>query len=401
VTGAKTEKKGPPTLAAALASIQKKHHLSIGSLAAVADPVAAISTGNLAIDAITGVNGIPLGRMTELYGLPSSGKTTTALQTASILQRIIKSGGSDALGVKASDRILYLDYEHALDPTYASALGLDIADESFLFAQPGSLEEGASVARTLIETGDIRLVIFDSVAAMVSEILLEADIGACAVAMRTAALIAQLCSALNPLLYDTRCAAIFLNHLAEKISMGARPGAPPITTTPGGRALKYHASLRLEYRQVGQNKETVLDPLTRQELSQTTSTDVLIKVVKNKVAPPFRQAHARVRFGTGFDNGWTGMAILVAQKIVVAGKSGYLYFDKAPELVHPDMPLQATGSHRPYLLGERALVTFLDEHPDWTDKVVARAAEVLTISPVSLAVDDSTPLPDDESGEDL
>ena len=146
-----------------LAKAQKKYDLSVGPLSQIAQDATFISTGNIAIDHIIG-GGLPLGRSVELAGPPSSGKTTTALQTAAELQKIIIAGGDPSRGIKPDDKILYLDYEQTIDQSYAKALGLDIDHESFLLTQPDTLEDGANLAVELIGTGRVRLVIWDSVA---------------------------------------------------------------------------------------------------------------------------------------------------------------------------------------------------------------------------------------------
>ncbi len=352
-----------------VAEFDKKHGLKIGSLSDVSTPTTGLTTGNLAIDYLTGVGGLPLGRVTELYGLPSSGKTTTALQTAVNLQRKIIESGSD-------DRILYLDFEHALDEEYASDLGLDLDHPSLLVAQPHWLEQGAEAALQLIETGKIRMSIWDSVAAMAPKRLIEGGFDQNTSAMHRAKLLSGLMQTLASLLHQKNCAGVFINHLMESIEMTGRPGLPPKVTTPGGKALKYYSSVRLEYKQGQGIKNKLDDFLTGEETNQLVGQQVYVKCVKNKVGPPMRTAEVRSRFGMGFDNAWSALQVLLARKRIVAGSAGYFYFDKSPELIHEDMSVSSTG--RPHVQGEANLLAFADNHPDWRAGVIAAAVAVLT-----------------------
>lgn len=368
-----------PTVEEVLAAASKKYDLRVGSLSEIAEPVQSFSTGNLAIDHIIGCGGLPLGRSVELYGLPASGKSTTALQSAATLQQLIIAGGNEDLTkgplVAADDRIIYFDYEHALDPEYALALGLNLDHPSFLFSQPDSLEQGANVARALLETGKVRLMIWDSVAAMTPSALLEAETGKATVALQ-ARLMSTFLKTLTPALKEHRCTAVFLNHLMDMVDTGgSRPGMPARTSTPGGRALKYYASLRLEFTQIKTLKTAVHDELSNEQIDQVTATNVKIKVIKNKVAPPFREAVVRVRFGRGFDNFYSAVQVLLAHKVLKAA-TGWYYFDRAPELVHVDMPVAANGKGS-YIRGEESLFDFADSHPEWRRQVIQMATEVL------------------------
>ncbi len=350
----------------------KKHDLNIGSFASIAQPVTGLSTGNIAIDYVCGVGGLPQGRITELYGLPSSGKTTTALQTAANLQRAIIAQGSD-------DKILYLDFEHALDADYASDLGLDLDHPSLLLTQPHWLEQGAEAALALINTGQIRMSIWDSVAAMAPKRLIDGGFDQATSAMHRAKLLSGLMQTLASLLHQKNCAGVFINHMMESVEMTGRPGLPPKTTTPGGRALKYYASVRLEFKQGQSIKSKLEDHLTGEQTNQFVAQQVYVKCVKNKVATPMRTAEVRSRFGRGFDNIFSALQILIASNLVVAGAAGYYYFDhkKVPGLVHPDMDVNGTG--RPNIQGEATLLAFADEHPDWSEQVVRHAAEELAV----------------------
>lgn len=773
-----------PTVDEVIKNALKKYDLPIGPLGSIAEDVQAYSTGNLAIDHLTGVGGLPAGRSIEMYGTQSCGKTTLAIQTCVTLQRIIKAGGnSDPTAgpiVGPDDKIGYFDFEHAMDPVYVAALGLDTKHPSFLFCQPTTLEQGANVARALVETGDLRLMVWDSIPGAIPSSKSEAEIGKsqplhalvltpvgwrkmgelqvgdavvdpygeystvtritqqgtkqtyrvtfedgrsaessedhlweilnpnakrdgkatltlslreiierrdrlqkrvhvplvivpykgmkrsypvdpyvlglmlgdgcmvmktpmfttmdaeliesisarlpanieavlnqgtldntaksyyfsmtyiaepfcgncegdeklvgrglcqkcwraaknegrlefypadgrvenpfraalkragvwgktahgkrvpetyldgesydrlavlqglldtdghvtangvvefCSVSpgladdvaylvrslggrarvstkgtthsdaylvhivlptrivpfrlarkkaraeqrrgdgtaglaissiepVRTpefhqciavsarsklyvtddfvvthnslpavaAKLYADFISALNEPLHRNNCTAIYINHLAEVMGMsgGQRPGMPPLTTTPGGRALKFYASVRIEFRPLGSVKEKYIDPLTKEEIEQITATNVKVKIVKNKVGPPQRQALVRVRWGKGFDNFWTALQILIAHKKVVYS-SGYFYFEKSPELVHIDMARQTTGTKRPYVRTEVALFAFAEQRPEWRDQAIASAAAILvaeqddiSAEPVDLLVEEVT-----------
>jgi recombination protein RecA len=379
---------------------ERKYDLRVSTLADIAEDVSAYSTGNLAIDHLTGVGGVPVGRSIEMYGPPSCGKTTTAVQTCVTLQRIIKDGGNidPALGplVTPDSKIVYFDYEHATDPNYLTALGLDIEHPSFRFAQPSTLEQGANVARALVETGEARLIVWDSIAAAVPSPKAEAEIGKSLPAV-AAKLYADFLSSLNEPLHRNNCTAIFVNHLAEAMTMGQRPGMPPLTTTPGGRALKFYASVRLEFKQQGSVKEKYIDPLTKEEIEQVTATNVRVKVVKNKVGPPFRQALVRVRWGKGFDNFWSALQVLIAHRRIVFATGGYFYFEKSPDLVHEEMSRQTTGNKRPYVRGEKAIFDFADTHAEWREQVIAAAVAVLDEEPEPMGVEVQDMLVEDKT----
>ncbi len=352
-------------------TVAKKYDVRVGSLSAVATKTEALTTGNLAIDYLTGVGGLPIGRVTECYGQPSSGKTTTALQAAAELQKRIIAERSD-------EYILFMDFEHALDEDYAGSLGLDVNHPSFLLAQPYWLEQGAEAAQKLIETGKVRLSIWDSVAEMTPKSVLDADFDRRTSAMERARMIKELLARMTPLIHQKRCASVFLNHLVEGIDMGGgRPGMPPPETTPGGKALKFYSSLRMSYKQVKQIKGKTFDALAGDTVDQVVAVDTKVKVTKNKLGNPFREAVVRVRFGAGFDNAWSALQVLTAYRKVVIGTSGFHYFDakNVPELVHADMRTSPTG--RPTIQGEYNVLRFADEHPDWRQALITRAVAAI------------------------
>ena len=365
-------------LAELLATAEKKYNIVAGPMNQIADKVTFISTGNLAIDYMLG-GGIPLGRSVELSGFPSSGKTTTALQAAVSLQKIILRGGDPDLDIRPDHRILYMDYEQAMDKDYAKALGLDTDDPSFIYSAPDSLEDGADFILAALDTGYVKFVIVDSVPAMIPNAVADNDVSKSLPAAAAKSL-AVFGKKLNPLLAHNNASVVFINHLMEKIEMGGgrRPGMPPATTTPGGMALKYFASVRVEYKQMKQHKGAIYDKLSGAEVEAVTSTDVRVKSVKNKVAPPFREAIVRVRFGKGFDNFWTAMNILISNKLVMY-QTGHYYFHKVDEkgLAPEWMKRAATGTQRPYIKGDKALIKSADKYPEWEQGLVDLAREVL------------------------
>lgn len=358
-----------PSIGDLLADINKKSDLRVGAASEVVKETEWLTAGNIGIDWAAG-RGLPLGRLVELYGPPSSGKTTAALQTAAALQRAIIVEGRD-------EHILYLDYEHAIDPEYTANLGLDINHTSFLLAQPYSLEQGAEAALRLITTGKIRLVIWDSVAAMASIARLEGEFDQRTAAMNKARLMAGLMLQLTPLLYKHKTTAILINHLMESVEMSGRPGMPPKVTTPGGKAPKYYASVRLEFRQMGNTKARTPDILTGEITNQAVATHVKVKCVKNKCATPFREAELCIRYGRGFDNVWSALQVLLAYKAVRKDGAWYRFLNDT--LHHPDMrSIAVVGkTNHPSIQGESGVLAFADARPDWAALVVAEAMELI------------------------
>lgn len=358
-----------------LATADKKFDTVVGPMSQIATESVFVSTGNMAIDYVTG-GGIPLGRITELSGFASSGKTTTALQAAAELQKIIKSGGDPEKGITPDDVIMYFDYEQAMDPTYAKALGLDVDDYSFQFSQPSSLENGANLAIAAGKTGAVRMMIFDSVATMIPDSRIEKDVGEYTVGLQ-AKLLTDFGNNMNIVAADHNIAVVLLNHTKEKLGMGGRPGVT-ITTTPGGVGLKFLSSVRVEYAQRKQNKSKVFDDVMGEDVERVMSTDVKIKTVKNKLAPPFREAMVRVRFGKGFDNFYTALQILISRKIVKFQGAMY-YFHELEEFGGcPDwMPRASTGTHRPYIKGLDNVLAAADADPEWAALMIKEAEEIL------------------------
>jgi protein RecA len=268
-----------------------------------------LDTGNIALNDILG-GGVAVGRIAQFYGKSQSGKTTAALQTAAGEQRRILAEESDEI-------ILYMDYECALDETYARSLGLNIHDDSFLMLRPEDFETGANLAKEIIETGKVALMVWDSVAAAIPSAVFADEVGKAAVAP-LARLMSPFLGMLNPILLKTDTAAIFINHIHSAI--GGMPGfGPPQKTRPGGEKLTYYSSQMIEF--IGTNKEKgKVTNVYGEEVEVAVATEVRMVCTKNKVGIPQREAKALVRYGIGFDNLWSAQKVLEFNGLVV--KSG-------------------------------------------------------------------------------
>ncbi|MGT2742697.1 recombinase RecA [Streptococcus plurextorum] len=256
--------------------------------------VQVMSSGSLALDIALGAGGYPKGRIIEIYGPESSGKTTVALHAVAQAQ---KEGGVAA----------FIDAEHALDPAYAAALGVDI--DELLLSQPDSGEQGLEIAGKLIDSGAVDLVVIDSVAALVPRAEIDGDIGDSHVGLQ-ARMMSQAMRKLGASINKTKTIAIFINQLREKV--GVMFGNPE--TTPGGRALKFYASVRLDVRGSTQIKGT------GDQRDQSIGKETKIKVVKNKVAPPFQVADVEIMYGEGISR--TGELLKIASDLDIIKKSG-------------------------------------------------------------------------------
>jgi recombination protein RecA len=264
---------------------------------AVAVRVPAISTGSLGLDVALGVGGVPRGRVVEIFGPESSGKTTLAFH---IIAEAQKAGGKAA----------FIDAEHAMDPMYARRIGLNVDD--LLLAQPDNGEQALEIAELLIRSGALDVLVIDSVAALTPRAEIEGEMGDSHVGLQ-ARLMSQALRKLAGTINKTQTTAIFINQLREKV--GVMFGNPEVT--PGGRALKFYASVRLDIRRIE----------TLKEADQAVGNRVRVRVVKNKVAPPFKQAEFDIMYGTGISVPGEVLDMAVEHKVVQKSGAWFSYGD--------------------------------------------------------------------------
>jgi len=297
--------------------------------AAASLQIETISTGSIALDVALGVGGLPRGRVVEIYGPESSGKTTLTLHVIAEAQ---KAGGVAA----------FIDVEHALDPAYAQNLGVELDD--LLVSQPDTGEQALDIAEMLVRSNSVDVVVIDSVAALVPRAEIEGDMGDSHVGLQ-ARLMSQALRKLTAAISKSRTTMIFINQIREKI--GVMFGNPE--TTSGGRALKFYASVRLDIRKLEQIKSGT-DPV---------GSRTRVKVVKNKVAPPFQVAEFDIMYGKGISR--TGDLIDLGLKHEIVGKSGswYTYGDTR------------IGQ------GRENAKAYLEEHPETADEIEAKIRALL------------------------
>ncbi|MCP2256758.1 recombination protein RecA [Streptoalloteichus tenebrarius] len=317
----------------ALAQIEK--NFGKGSVMRLGDegraPIEVIPTGSIALDVALGIGGLPRGRVVEIYGPESSGKTTVALHAVANAQR---AGGIAA----------FIDAEHALDPEYARALGVDT--DALLVSQPDTGEQALEIADMLIRSGALDIIVIDSVAALVPRAEIEGEMGDSHVGLQ-ARLMSQALRKITGALNASKTTAIFINQLREKV--GVMFGSPETTT--GGRALKFYASVRLDVRRI----ETLKDG------SDPVGNRTRVKVVKNKVAPPFKQAEFDILYGMGISREGSLLDMGVEHGIV--RKSGAWYTYEGDQLGQ----------------GKENARKFLRENPDVANEIEKRIKEKLGI----------------------
>ncbi len=312
--------------------------------------VEAIPTGSLALDVALGIGGVPRGRIVEIYGPESSGKTTLSLE---ILAEAQAMGGV----------VAFIDAEHALDPGYAARIGVDI--DEVLISQPDTGEQALEICDMLVRSGAIDVVVIDSVAALVPRAEIEGEIGDTTVGLQ-ARLMSQALRKLAGSLSKSNTTCIFINQLREKI--GIMFGNPE--TTPGGRALKFFSSVRMDIRRIDTIKQS----------GDIVGSRVRVKVVKNKVAPPFKTAEFDIMYGTGISKEGSILDLGVDNEVV--NKSGAWYTYEGERLGQ----------------GREAAKEFLRKNPDLRDEIESRVREVVGLEPLE-GVEPSTPVSAESDGE--
>ena len=304
----------------------------------------AISTGSLMLDIALGIGGLPRGRIVEVYGPESSGKTTLALHCIAEAQ---KNGGLAA----------FIDVEHALDPVYSSNLGVDI--DALIISQPDTGEQALEITESLVKSGAIDVIVIDSVAALVPRAEIEGEMGDAHVGLQ-ARLMSQALRKLTPIIAQSNCLAIFINQLREKV--GVIYGNPEVTT--GGRALKFYASVRLDIRRIETLKVN----------GEVIGSRTRAKVVKNKVAPPFKEAEFDVLYGKGISR--EGEIIDASIKLGIIQKSGAWF-------TYKDYKLQ----------GKDSVKELLKNEPSLAEEIKSEVLKALNLEKPS-------ELPTEESSED-
>ncbi len=294
-----------------------------------------IPTGTITLDIALGVGGVPRGRVIEIFGPESSGKTTVALH---IIAEAQKTGGTAA----------FVDAEHALDPSYARNLGVDI--ENLLVSQPDTGEQALEIAEALVRSGAIDVIVIDSVAALVPRAEIEGEMGDSHVGLQ-ARLMSQALRKLTGAISKSRTTVVFINQIREKV--GVMYGSPETTT--GGRALKFYASIRLEVRKQENIKQG----------TDITGSRTRVKVVKNKVAPPFKQAEFDIMYGTGISREGSILDVAADMNIIVKSGAWYSYAD------------DRLGQ------GRENVKEYLKEHPELTREIELKVRQALNVGGVN------------------
>ena len=344
-------------LAAALAQIEKQ--FGKGSImkmgdGSIANDIQVVSTGSLGLDIALGIGGLPRGRVVEIYGPESSGKTTLTLQVIAEMQKL---GGTAA----------FIDAEHALDPTYAQKLGVNLDD--LLISQPDTGEQALEIADMLVRSGSVDVVVIDSVAALVPKAEIEGEMGDSLPGLH-ARLMSQALRKLTGNINRTNTLVIFINQIRMKI--GVMFGSPETTT--GGNALKFYASVRLDIRRIGGIKKG----------DEVVGNETRVKIVKNKVSPPFKEAHFDILYGAGTSR--EGEILDLGSDAKIVEKSGSWYSYNGERIGQGKDNARAFLQERPALareienkvrasLGVRELPPLAAEKPEKADKAADKAAK--------------------------
>jgi recombination protein RecA len=313
------------------------------------EEIQGISTGSLGLDLALGGKGIPRGRIVEIYGAESSGKTTIALHAVANAQ---KAGGVAA----------YIDAEHALDPSWAKRIGVDL--ENLLVSQPSCAEEALRIAEMLVKSNAVDIIVIDSVAALVPKAEVEGEIGDAHVGLQ-ARLMSQALRMLNPTIGKTNTCLVFINQVRQKV--GVFFGSPE--TTSGGLALKFYASVRMQVTRVGQVKKG----------DETIGSEVQVKVVKNKVAPPFRNCRFELMYDSGISAQGDAIQLALEDKIIEK-KGNWIYYGEL-----------GLGN------GSEKAKEYLRENPALYDEIVARVLTKRGVGNKVLAL----PIEEEEEPEEL
>ncbi|MEG3755928.1 recombinase RecA [Psychromonas arctica] len=333
-------------LAAALGQIEKQFGkgsiMRLGDGAAAMMEIESVSTGSLGLDVALGIGGLPYGRIVEIYGPESSGKTTLTLQVIAEAQ---KQGKTCA----------FIDAEHALDPSYARKLGVNV--DELLISQPDTGEQALEICDMLVRSGAVGVVIVDSVAALTPKAEIEGDMGDSHMGLQ-ARLMSQALRKLTGNIKQTNTMCIFINQIRMKI--GVMFGNPETTT--GGNALKFYASVRLDIRRIGAVKNG----------DEITGNETRVKVVKNKVSPPFKQAEFQILYGEGINNLGELIDLGVKQELVEKSGSWYAY----------------NGSKIGQ--GKTNACKYLQENPVIAEELNAKLREILLVKPVLTEKNDET-----------
>lgn len=341
-------------LDAAIAKLEKD--FGKGTVMRLGDPAAQVAvetipTGSLSLDLALGLGGVPKGRIVEIYGPESSGKTTVALH---MIAEVQKRGGIAG----------FIDAEHALDPVYAKNIGVDI-DELYI-SQPDSGDQALEITETMVRSGAMDIIVVDSVAALVPKQEIEGDMGDSHVGLQ-ARLMSQALRKLTPVISKSNCVVIFINQLREKV--GVMFGNPETTT--GGRALKFYSSVRMDVRRIETLKQS----------GEMVGNRTRVKIVKNKIAPPFKEAEFDIMFGKGISR--EGDILDLASKIDIVKKSGAWYAYEGDKIGQ----------------GRENAKLFLREHPEIRDEIEKKVRVQYHLDPADETAEAATQTADTEEEE--